>query len=736
MLRKLDVATAPSVERVFSVLSELSKNPKVSAALTSIQRELRELVSISVNMPMEGLAKYAQDLVNTLKKYKSRLPSDVADAVDVLEEKVKAGSVALADIERVADKIAKLSPEVASLIDLGAVQRILADLKKFLDSVGEKSPTLAVAFKSTTDKITEALATIQRIGGREVITYAVKELGLLPPELKAGFEKLSDYLRQTLPNLHSKYSSAIDTLIRKLEQGVVDSETVRAAEQVYNMFKELKDISTVPSPIKQMFKSVAERLSSTIESVFDKLAPAQKELAKSIKNMIDVIKEDIDRLGTLPEGWGYLYTDLERVKYTPVLAPQSVVNKIREILSQRLKAFRAKIGDVEVELARKIDVLPDGTLNIEYTLRFPEDRVMSYRYTVRSAGKGVVDVYQRLYYDPPLAEALSAYRSGLTTHPLYSVGRAVNDILVRGAELIERLDPDFSLLKQIAVIPRGEGILVTLGRAVSDVLSSMAPVMLAVGNALAGQIKTPQEQLWYYSLLSDKVDFIRSLKPYIVPIDEAAKQVLRSYGLDPIGKIPTSPPIVIVRPESPDVQRLRNWAIITTKDGRPIVAPIVALPTEEVVVIPTVDIEIEKVTIQRLDELLKSVKALPIEIKKLEVEKIMEPLKVQPIGVVTPTPRPATVVVPVPVPPKPKEEEVQKPTVTPTVAPKEVEVQITTPTVTQVQPSQVQPPPVPPPQPAPPEITMVPQPRAPALPIPLTTVTRADRGQQFEILVI
>jgi len=738
MLKKLDVATAPSVEKVFSVLTELSKNPKVSAALTSIYRELKELTSVSVNMPIEGLQRYAQELVDTLKKYKSKLPSDVADAIDILEEKVKARSVTLADIERISDRLAKLSPEVASLIDLGAVQRILSDLKRFLDGVCERSPTLAASFKSVSDKVTEALATLQRVGGREVVTFAAKELSLLPPELKAGFEALSNYLRESLPKLYDKYSSAIDTLIRKLEQGVVDSETVRAAEQVYNMFRELKDIGAVPSPIKQAFKSVAERLSSAIDTVLGKLEPAQRELAKSIKNMVDVIKGDIDKLGTLPEGWGYLYTGLERIKYTPVLAPQNVATKIREILSQRLKAFRAKIGDIEVELARKIDVLPDGTLNIEYTLKFPEDRVMSYRYTVRPAGKGVVDVYQRLYYDPPLAEALSAFKSGLTTHPLYSLGRAVNGILERGAEIIERLDPDFSLLKQIAVIPKTGGM-VTLGKALVDTFTSLAPVMVAVGSALGGQLKTPQEQLWYYSLASDKLDLIRDLKPYVIDVSDAVKQILRSYGFEPVGAVPTTPTIVFVKPVAPRIQDIKSWTIVTTKDGKPIVAPTIPVDGQEVIVVPTVDIETEKVTLQNLDELLKSLKQIPIEIKKVEAERIVEQLKVPTIEKFVLQPTPVQPPKPVPVTPTPEQiqEQIQKPSVAPIQVqqPQQIQVQVQAPE--QIQPTPVQPPPPPPPQTVPPEITMVPAPKTPAPPqIAMTTVSRVGRGQQFEILVI
>jgi len=275
-----------------------------------------------------------------------------------------------------------------------------------------------------------------------------------------------------------------------------------------------------------------------------------------------------------------------------------------------------------------------------------------YRHIARTVKPGVVDVYTSFYFDPQLAEAIEAYRRGLKNHPLYELGKAIYDEISE-ASLLEKIDPEFRILKQIAIYTP-DGAIKSFGDAVTAAFKSLLSSLIAAGatrlemrpkaevprlpkiRLTPEQIAkitpelvknfdklSPSEKMMVLALSSDKRLLIDALRTALFKPSRELRNILKKHGVTAVYVVPTKTPIVIGNITKLSLEDIKKWAIVYVR-GTPVVVPVVRIPelNTEVLVVPTLDIEAPQLEPENVD--LESI-VRQLEEQNIDVSTIQLP---------------------------------------------------------------------------------------------------------------
>jgi len=592
-------------ENALKALDELLADERVKrllnlANVAEVRAKLEARVTLGKAL-REELLKLSLELSETLGRY--RLPRDLEVALAELRDKALREAVELSDLEKVTNVIARYAPELAGLVELEAVMRVLARAREFVGELRKNGfdEYRASVLEDTLGNVMKSLEEYAvRKGVEEAGVTRAVEVVTVAPELRVAFQTLLDAFRDYAPDLYERYRGSVERFIRLLESSEPDPKLLQAeAENLYSMLREAGGLPVMPSSLKKALMWLSDR----VDELWVKMGDRERAMLKAVKDMADELKRDLDRVAEMPDGWWFLYTDISRIEYTPIVAPLDQLFRVRDLLRQTEKRWRARLGDLEVEVTRRIEVLPDGTLKISYRLEFPEGRFAEYRYVVRSAGRGVAHVYESMFYDPEIPRAVAVYESGLREHPLYRLGRELGERMRRG-ELFEELDPDFALLKRVA-IRAVDGSLRELGRFISESLVRLLAVIGLAGRAtLYPQVfETRAEGLavgvvkatWLTTLALDKRSFVERLRSIAdLEIPEVVKRRLEELGFTVVAITKTRIPIVLAIPVRPDIpiEEVKRWIILRLED-RKVPLPVIIVPEYgSIAVLPLVNIDI------------------------------------------------------------------------------------------------------------------------------------------------
>ena len=623
----IDMEKLKVAKRLMKPIKEIEQNKVLKEAFRLALSRLTKTLQLKLSSAgVKELSVYAQKI---LGKFKEKLPRTIrekapefAKLIDELYEKAKAGKITIEDINRLSNEVAKVSPELASMIDLGAVLKLIDYADEIIDNLKKELPEATGYLKTMENKLREYRRVIY---SKEKLVAVMKEtLHEIAPDLKYSFKKLIEDLEEIDPKKASKLREVSKRIFESLSKGVIDKEAFSEA------YKVLSDIARVPG-IHSFVKKLLIKIANKIKKKATGKVP-ESEVMEPVAKLADIILEDLKTISEIPDGWGFIYKDIHKVEYTPILAPKELVKRIRQILAEKEKTGSITIDDIKIGFKRVVRVLPDGTLDVHYILVFPEDRMLWYRYTIRSIGKGKAAVYERLYFDPPLEEAVQAYKAGLTDSPLYRIGKIISEQLPEG-RLFEMGDPDFTLLRRVAIISHGNKLIKlgnVLGKTITAYLMSLPPLTVPV------KMKA-QERLWDVLLTIDKPDLIRTIKPYLTVTPSEVQSELKRLGIDSMGYLKTEPPIVIGLPGEDILKFIKRWIVITF-NGKQIPVPILKLPSGlEVGLIPAVDVNTKVATSEDISNAIDQALKEGLDIKKAALETELQKLK---LGYPIPPPAP------------------------------------------------------------------------------------------------
>jgi len=478
LTRVIDPARLQIISGLLDALKEVSKTP-IGRVFKYIENRIVKDMSAKFmavpDIPLNNA------VLKTLKEIDMEAVSpETRSILNEIREKALRQKLSLMDIEKLTEKLARISPSKASKIELDAIHSLLKTIKQHLDGLLKQAiipEDIKLKIRSLEDRIVERYRVLFP-GGELDVTTAVHKA---PIGLVHNLRILTRYLQDLDPKYGAKFKEIVDKFLKEYEAGTVTGETAKELfEELYSGIKKLKAVN--PGFLQRLKKSIRDYV-----KWMDEQTGIRPEVLSSIENLADIISKDIDAMikKLMKQGsWGVLEYSVRRETYVlnPYRMDLETFNRLRKLLSKPVEVREVQWGDIRVKMTREAHLRPDMTLEVKYRLEFPNKRVFEmymvsrpvdtkamrikqYLETeLRGKRTAMVDTYVRVYYDPEVLSILeqagnpedvikSIIRQG---DPLYDTLTRIRVLTPIGSATLEQMFNSLLTASVLALIQKPE----------------------------------------------------------------------------------------------------------------------------------------------------------------------------------------------------------------------------------------------------------------------------------------
>ncbi|MEM1633993.1 MAG: hypothetical protein QXE68_07230 [Sulfolobales archaeon] len=536
---KLAVKLANALERAgIDLLSDVEKlfkltlkDPEARRALESFLSTYREMVMVKAPE-----LKLTAELSAEVRDVARKLAGDPnigkmipEEDLRILQYLASADVVTLGELQKLTEIIARNAPRIAGVAEIKHVVEGLSHVISRVEELLGDSPLVSTvrSLKGVVGEISTVVsksATVVKTGVLEFVGRSTKEF----------MDLIGGVLEEVSPSTAERFRAVANEVLSEISRGDLKPDTV---ERFGAVLKEASDALKKAGYVMPSWKRIGYEVSRMIERYYEEfrrlvgkdvsLKSPEAVFMDLLRNTADEIVSFIQRAPELKEGWGFADIDVLKSEAKFIVINKELRDMILKLLSTGTKEVRAMIGDTPVVIRREIIVdRATSSLRVRYHLEFPDGRYVEAGFIVRrGAGNEIYRTYE-IAMDPRLREEIAKAKTGKI--PSY-IGKLYE--LARDPEkLIELIDPDASLLKNIAVLDRGSMV------SFFDLLKqSVALLSSYLALPAVVQAKDISAVLFAKSLSTDKSGVLELLKPVTdSSIPDELRSMVEAKGYIPV----------------------------------------------------------------------------------------------------------------------------------------------------------------------------------------------------------